>query len=123
MVILVGSTYYLYYSVSTFGSQSSAIGYATSDTMEYGSWVDHGSTVSYYETRVLIYHPKKTPKLTKAHNQGRQFVQRQTIQRHRPYSGPERRGSLLHDVWFVLGKSREQPPPLFFPSFLFFIFF
>lgn len=80
MVLLVGSTYYLYYSVSTFGSQASAIGYATSDTMEYGSWVDHGSTVSYYKTRVLIYHTKKkTSKLTKAHNQGRQFVQRQTI--------------------------------------------
>lgn len=44
MVILVGSTYYMYYAVSTFGSQSSAIGYATSTTMEYGSWTDHGST-------------------------------------------------------------------------------
>lgn len=44
MVILVGSTYYMYYSVSTFGSQSSAIGYATSTTMEVGSWTDHGAT-------------------------------------------------------------------------------
>lgn len=44
MVLLVGSTYYLYYSVSTFGSQSSAIGYATSTTMEVGSWTDHGTT-------------------------------------------------------------------------------
>ncbi|KAI0155241.1 glycoside hydrolase family 43 protein [Xylariaceae sp. FL1272] len=43
-VHLVGSTYYLYYSVSTFGSQSSAIGYATSTTLEYGSWTDHGAT-------------------------------------------------------------------------------
>ena len=34
----------LYYSVSTFGSQNSAIGYATSSTMEAGSWTDHGST-------------------------------------------------------------------------------
>ncbi|ORY70984.1 glycoside hydrolase, family 43 [Pseudomassariella vexata] len=40
----VGSTYIMYYSVSTFGSQNSAIGYATSTTMEYGSWVDHGAT-------------------------------------------------------------------------------
>lgn len=44
MVILVGSTYYMYYAVSTFGSQVSTIGYATSTTMEVGSWTDHGST-------------------------------------------------------------------------------
>ncbi|ROV97396.1 hypothetical protein VMCG_06908 [Cytospora schulzeri] len=43
-VQLVGSTYYMYYAVSSFGTQSSAIGYATSSTMEYGSWTDHGST-------------------------------------------------------------------------------
>lgn len=43
-VHLVGSTYYLYYAVSVFGSQSSAIGYATSTTMEAGSWTDHGAT-------------------------------------------------------------------------------
>lgn len=43
MVVLVGSTYYLYYSVSTFGSNVSKIGYATSTTMEVGSWTDHGS--------------------------------------------------------------------------------
>lgn len=43
-VILKGSTYILYYAVSSFGSQSSAIGYATSTTLEYGSWMDHGST-------------------------------------------------------------------------------
>jgi arabinan endo-1,5-alpha-L-arabinosidase len=30
--------------VSTFGSQRSAIGYATSSTMEAGSWTDHGAT-------------------------------------------------------------------------------
>lgn len=29
--------------MSAFGSQDSAIGYATSTTMEYGSWTDHGS--------------------------------------------------------------------------------
>lgn len=44
MVLLVGSTYYMYYSVSTFGSQHSSIGYATSPTMEVGSWTDHGPT-------------------------------------------------------------------------------
>lgn len=43
-VHLIGSTYYLYYAVSVFGSQSSAIGYATSTTMEAGSWTDHGAT-------------------------------------------------------------------------------
>lgn len=43
-VQLIDDTYYLYYSVSSFGSQSSAIGYATSTTLEYGSWTDHGST-------------------------------------------------------------------------------
>lgn len=40
----VGDTYLMYYSVSTFGSQDSAIGYATSRTMEAGSWVDGGAT-------------------------------------------------------------------------------
>lgn len=40
----VGNLYYLYYSVSTFGSQNSAIGLATSSTMDAGSWTDKGST-------------------------------------------------------------------------------
>lgn len=40
----VGDQYIMYYTVSSFGSQNSAIGYATSTTMEYGSWTDHGST-------------------------------------------------------------------------------
>ncbi|KAF2728650.1 putative arabinan endo-1,5-alpha-L-arabinosidase A [Polyplosphaeria fusca] len=40
----VGNTYYLYYSVSTFGSQDSAIGVATSTSMDPGSWTDGGST-------------------------------------------------------------------------------
>lgn len=40
----VGDTYYLYYSVSSFGSQNSAIGVATSTTLDSGSWTDHGST-------------------------------------------------------------------------------
>lgn len=43
-VHLVGSTYIMYYSVSTSGSQISAIGYATSTTLEQGSWTDHGAT-------------------------------------------------------------------------------
>lgn len=34
----------MYYAVSVFGSQASAIGYATSTTMEAGSWTDHGAT-------------------------------------------------------------------------------
>lgn len=33
----------MYYAISTFGTDDSAIGYATSTTMEYGSWTDHGS--------------------------------------------------------------------------------
>ena len=36
-VTKAGDTYYLYYSVSTFGSQESAIGVATSTTMEVGT--------------------------------------------------------------------------------------
>jgi arabinan endo-1,5-alpha-L-arabinosidase len=40
----VGDLYICYYSVSTFGSQQSAIGYATSPTMEAGSWTDYGTT-------------------------------------------------------------------------------
>ena len=43
-VTKVGDIYYLYYSVSTFGSQESAIGVATSTTMEVGTWTDCGST-------------------------------------------------------------------------------
>jgi arabinan endo-1,5-alpha-L-arabinosidase len=41
-VHLVGAEYFLYYAVSTFGSQVSAIGLATSSTMEPGSWTDKG---------------------------------------------------------------------------------
>ncbi|KAH8431434.1 arabinan endo-1,5-alpha-L-arabinosidase [Aspergillus melleus] len=36
--------YYMYYSVSTLGSQTSVIGVASSPTMEVGSWTDHGTT-------------------------------------------------------------------------------
>ncbi|KAG6611157.1 arabinan endo-1 [Phytophthora cinnamomi] len=39
----VGDYYYLYYSVSSFGSQNSAIGLTRSKTMEAGSWTDLGS--------------------------------------------------------------------------------
>lgn len=38
--------YYLFYAVSVSGLQDSAIGYATSATMEPGSWTDHGEIVS-----------------------------------------------------------------------------
>lgn len=33
----------MYYAISTFGSSDSAIGYATSSTLEYGSWTDQGA--------------------------------------------------------------------------------
>lgn len=39
-VNMIGSTYVLFYAVSAFGSQASAIGVATSTTMEVGSWID-----------------------------------------------------------------------------------
>ncbi len=39
---LHGSTYYAYYAVSTFGSQNSAIGLATSSSMDPGTWTDQG---------------------------------------------------------------------------------
>ncbi|GKZ24406.1 hypothetical protein AbraIFM66951_001299 [Aspergillus brasiliensis] len=39
----IEETYYLFYAVSTFGSQSSAIGLATSTTMDLDTWTDHGS--------------------------------------------------------------------------------
>ncbi|KAJ5945699.1 hypothetical protein N7454_002538 [Penicillium verhagenii] len=40
---IVDDLYYVYYAVSTFGSQASAIGLATSKTMNLDSWTDHGS--------------------------------------------------------------------------------
>jgi len=39
-------TYYLYYSASTFGSNTSAIGLATSDSGLPGSWTDQGEVIS-----------------------------------------------------------------------------
>jgi len=38
----VGDLYHLYYSVGSFGSQNSAVGLATSATIEPGSWTDRG---------------------------------------------------------------------------------
>ncbi|KAJ5948862.1 hypothetical protein N7454_002169 [Penicillium verhagenii] len=35
-------TYYMYYVVSKLGTQTSQVGVATSETMEPGSWTDHG---------------------------------------------------------------------------------
>ncbi|KAL4962911.1 arabinan endo-1,5-alpha-L-arabinosidase [Aspergillus stella-maris] len=43
-VQLIDGVYYAYYSVSSFGSQNSAIGVASSDTMDLNTWTDHGST-------------------------------------------------------------------------------
>lgn len=40
----MNGVYHVYYSVSSFGSQNSAIGLATSNTMDEGTWTDHGST-------------------------------------------------------------------------------
>jgi len=40
-----GGQYHLYYSASTFGSNSSCIGHATRDSMASGSWSDHGFVV------------------------------------------------------------------------------
>jgi arabinan endo-1,5-alpha-L-arabinosidase len=43
-VTKIGNRYYLLYSVSSFGSQQSEIGHASSPTMDPGSWKDHGSS-------------------------------------------------------------------------------
>lgn len=42
-VSLYDGTYYMYYAVSTVGSQNSDIGVATSPSMAVGTWTDHGS--------------------------------------------------------------------------------
>lgn len=41
-VSLHSGKYYAYYAVSTFGSQNSAIGLATSTSMDPGTWTDLG---------------------------------------------------------------------------------
>ncbi|KAK3903800.1 glycoside hydrolase [Staphylotrichum tortipilum] len=43
-VAQIGSAFYVYYSVSTFGVQNSAIGVARSTSMDVGTWTDLGST-------------------------------------------------------------------------------
>ncbi|KAH7471118.1 hypothetical protein PRIC1_003067 [Phytophthora ramorum] len=40
----VGDYYYLYYSVSSFGTQNSAIGVARSSSLDVGTWEDAGTT-------------------------------------------------------------------------------
>jgi len=46
----VGDLYYLFYAVSTLGSRTSAIGYATSPNMEPGTWTDRGAVVTSSES-------------------------------------------------------------------------
>ena len=41
----INGEYVLYYSVSTIGSQSLAIGVATSPSMEQGTWTDLGEVI------------------------------------------------------------------------------
>lgn len=41
----IGGRFVLYYSVSSLGSQNSAIGVASSTSMEPGTWKDHGAVV------------------------------------------------------------------------------
>lgn len=45
-VNFVNGSYALYYSVSSLGSQNSAIGVATSPSMEPGTWTDLGQVIS-----------------------------------------------------------------------------
>ncbi|KAL9095073.1 MAG: hypothetical protein Q9165_002675 [Trypethelium subeluteriae] len=42
----VNGLYYLYYAASSFGSQNSVIGLATSSSLNVGSWTDHGAVIS-----------------------------------------------------------------------------
>ncbi|KZV63717.1 glycoside hydrolase family 43 protein [Peniophora sp. CONT] len=42
----IDGEYVLYYSVSSIGSQNSAIGVATSSSMDPGTWTDHGEVIS-----------------------------------------------------------------------------
>ena len=44
-VSFFGGQYHLYYSASTFGSNSSCIGHATRDALASGSWSDQGSVI------------------------------------------------------------------------------
>lgn len=53
-IIRHNGTYYLYYSVSTFGKNTSAIGVATAKTLDPGSkdygWTDHGMVLRSYSS-------------------------------------------------------------------------
>ncbi|KAG6958887.1 hypothetical protein JG687_00009130, partial [Phytophthora cactorum] len=42
----LGDWYYLYYSVSSFGSQNSAIGVARLRSMDVGTWEDGGAVIT-----------------------------------------------------------------------------
>ena len=44
-VVQIGGTFYLYYSVSEFGSQDSAIGVATSSSLDVANWEDQGMVI------------------------------------------------------------------------------
>ena len=55
-VIQYNGMFYCFYSVSTFGTQTSAIGVATSETLEPGFWIDHGQVIrSGNDTGVIPY--------------------------------------------------------------------
>ena len=55
-VIQYNDMFYCFYSVSTFGTQTSAIGVATSESLEPNSWTDHGQIIrSGNETGVIPY--------------------------------------------------------------------
>jgi arabinan endo-1,5-alpha-L-arabinosidase len=45
-VVKIGSTYYMYYAVSTFGTSTSAIGLATATSLQSMNWQDKGVVVS-----------------------------------------------------------------------------
>ncbi|KAH8901144.1 glycoside hydrolase, family 43 [Thozetella sp. PMI_491] len=45
-VSYIRGRYYLFYSVSTSGSQTSAIGYATSTSLDAGTWTDYGAVIT-----------------------------------------------------------------------------
>lgn len=44
-IVYLNGTYYLYYAVSTFGSQVSAIGLVTTTNLASGSWTDQGAVI------------------------------------------------------------------------------
>ncbi|RPA97621.1 endo-1,5-alpha-L-arabinosidase [Choiromyces venosus 120613-1] len=49
-VVKIGNTYHCYYPVSTFGSQDSGIGLATSESLLPGTWTDHGLVARSYSS-------------------------------------------------------------------------